>query len=177
MKKAAPIGMLMGVLLCVGILLCTATSSFAQNQNKLACISFNEVLVAMPEFKKADTTLAQYRQELEQKFEAMKTEYDQQITALSSKDTVKFSKPQLNLKRQSLAELLAKLQGYDQEAGQLLNQRRSTLLQPIQKKAEDAIQAVSKDNGYAYVFEKDNLHVYPPSDDILPLVKKKLGLN
>jgi len=49
-------------------------------------------------------------------------------------------------------------------------------IEPIQKKAEDAIQAVSRDNGYAFVFEKDNLHVYPPSTDILPLVKKKLGL-
>lgn len=82
----------------------------------------------------------------------------------------------IDVKRQSLAQLLSKLQGYDQEAGALFNQRRSALLLPIQKKAEDAIQQVSKENGYAFIFEKEGLHVYPPSADILPLVKKKLGL-
>ena len=46
---------------------------------------------------------------------------------------------------------------------------------PETQKAEEAIRQVSKENGYAYVFEKDNLHCYPPGDDILPLVKKKLA--
>jgi outer membrane protein len=47
---------------------------------------------------------------------------------------------------------------------------------PITKKATDAIQAVAKENGYAYVINKEQLLVSPPADDILPLVKKKLGL-
>jgi outer membrane protein len=150
----------------------------AQTTNfvKMGCISFNELLTAMPEFKKADTVLDAYRVSLEQQFEALKTEYNEQATLLSSNDTSKFTKPQLTLKRQNLSELIAKIQGFDQQASVLLNQKRSLLLEPIQKRAEDAIQAVSRDNGYAFVFEKDNLHAYPPSTDILPLVKKRLGL-
>jgi outer membrane protein len=54
--------------------------------------------------------------------------------------------------------------------------KRQALLLPIQKKASDAIKAVSKDYGYAFILEKDVLHVFPPSEDILPLVKKRLGL-
>ena len=170
MQKTAITLTLIGGLLVMGI------RSSAQGQTKIGCISFNELITAMPEFKKADTTLEEFRVTLEQRFDALKTEYTEQATVLSSPDTIKFSKPQLVLKRQTLSELLAKLQGYDQEAGQLLNKRKSDLLLPIQKKAEDAIQAVSRDNGYAFVFEKDNLHVYPPATDILPLVKKRLGL-
>jgi len=163
------------------LLICAACAfqiqARAQNAPaKFACISFNELLSAMPEFKKADTALAQYRNTLQQNFEAMKNEYTEQANLLTSKDTSKFTAPQLVIKRQSLNELLGKIQGFESEAGQLFNQKRSALLQPIQKKAEDAIQQVSKDNGYAFVFEKDNLHVYPPSADILPLVKKKLGI-
>ena len=157
-----------------GSLILTGATTFAQN--KLGCISMNELMTAMPEFKKADTTLAQYRSALEQEYESYKTQYSEQVVLLTSPDTTKFTKPQLDLKRKSLAELLAKLQGYDEEAGQLLNQKRSSLLLPIQKKAEDAIQQVSKDNGYAFVFEKETLHAFPPSEDILPLVKKRLGL-
>ncbi|HVU57894.1 MAG TPA: OmpH family outer membrane protein [Puia sp.] len=164
-------------LLLIGGLLVAGLHTVAQNPtSKLGCISFNELLTAMPEFKKADTLLEAYRVTLEQQFDALKTEYNEQLTVVTGPDSAKFTKPQLNLKKQNLTELIAKIQGFDQQAGVMLNQKRSSLLEPIQKKAEDAIQAVSKDNGYAFVFEKDNLHVYPPSTDILPLVKKKLGL-
>jgi outer membrane protein len=145
-------------------------------QTKLACVSISEVIGAMPETKKADTTLAQYQEALQQQFDAYKAEYAQQVSLLGSPDTAKFTKPQLDLKRRSLAEVLQKIQGFEQEAGTMLEQKKTALFQPIQKKAEDAIQQVSRDNGYAYVFEKEGLHVYPPSDDILPLVKKRLGL-
>ncbi len=145
-------------------------------QTKLACVSISEVIGAMPETRKADTTLAQYQEALQQQFDAYKAEYTQQASLLGSPDTAKFTKPQLDLKRRSLSEVLQKIQGFEQEAGTLLEQKKTALFQPIQKKAEDAIQQVSRDNGYAYVFEKEGLHVYPPSDDILPLVKKRLGL-
>jgi outer membrane protein len=161
-------------LLFAGVLLCTGARSFAQN--KFACISFSELMSSMPETKKADTTLIQYRSALEQQFETMKTDYTSQATVLTSSDTGKFTRPQLELKRRSLSELLGRIQTFDQEAGQLLDQKRSDLLQPIQRKAEDAIARVARDNSYAYVFEKDNLHFYPPGDDILALVRKRLGL-
>ncbi|MBN9382129.1 MAG: OmpH family outer membrane protein [Chitinophagaceae bacterium] len=151
-------------------------SNAQTSSSKIGCISITELLNVMPEFKKADTTLAKFRDTLEQQFEAMRTEYAEQANLLAGPDTTKYTPTQLVIKRQTLAELLAKIQGFDANAGQLFNQKRSILLLPIQKKAEDAIQQVSKDNGYAFVFEKDNLHVYPPSTDILPLVKKKLGL-
>lgn len=145
-------------------------------QAKLACISISEVIGAMPEAKKADTTLAEYRTALQQQFDAYRAEYSQQNSLLSSPDTAKFTRPQLELKRRSLVEILQKIQGFEQDAGTLLEQKKTDLFIPIQKRAEDAIQQVSRDNGYVYVFEKEALHVYPPSDDILPLVKKRLGL-
>jgi outer membrane protein len=46
----------------------------------------------------------------------------------------------------------------------------------VQKKAQETIQQVAKENGYTYVFLKDALLVSPPAEDLLPLVKKKLGL-
>ncbi len=119
---------------------------------------------------------AEYKISLEQQFEAYKAEFSEQEKFLHSGDTARYTKLQLNIKRKSLTEILAKLQGYDQEASLLLDQKRQTLLLPIRKKASDAIRVVSKENGYAFILEKDVLHVYPPSEDILPLVKKRLGL-
>jgi len=162
------------ILLFTGAFFSLTTRSAAQG--KTACVSISEVLDAMPETKKADSALNLFKSELEQRYVAYQSEYNEQANFLHSPDTAKYTRPQMDLKKKTLAELLSKLQGYDQEAGALFSQRRSALLMPIQKKAEDAIQQVSKENGYAFVFEKENLHVYPPSADILPLVKKKLGL-
>ena len=171
MKRAALSFLLAGILLFTG-----APANAQSQQTKFACISFNELISSMPEAKKADTTLAEYRAALEQQFEDMRTDYTTKATELTSADTGKFTKPQLDLKRKSLADLLGRIQSFEQQATQLLDSKRSDLFLPIQKKAEAAIAQVSRDNGYSYVFEKDNLHFYPPGDDILPLVRKKLGL-
>jgi len=162
------------ILLLTGAFAVMSNRSFAQG--KTGCVSISEVIDAMPETKKADSALNLFKAELEQRYAAYQSEYTEQANFLSSPDTAKYTRPQIDLKKKSLGELLSKLQGYDQEAGALFSQRRSALLLPIQKKAEDAIQQVSKENGYVFIFEKENLHVYPPSADILPLVKKKLGL-
>jgi len=52
----------------VGAFLAATSPSTAQS--KTGIISFNELLNAMPEFKKADTTLAEYRNTLQERFEA-----------------------------------------------------------------------------------------------------------
>ena len=67
-------------LLFVAIFQCAAIHTIAQN--KFACISFNELVNAMPETKKADTTLAQYQAALQQQFETMKTDYSAQVRSL-----------------------------------------------------------------------------------------------
>ena len=130
----------------------------------------------MPEYKKADTSLAQYRDALEQQFQAYQKEYVEQLGVITSKDTIKYTKAQLDVKKQNVTEMYNKLQGYNQQASQLLDQKRQELLAPIQKKAADAIASVAKENGYIYVLEKEVLHVYPTTDDLLSLVKKKLGI-
>jgi len=164
------------LLLIIAVVVFQAQTRAQGTPAKFGCISFNELLGSMPESKRADTALAHYRDTLEQNFEAMKSEYQEQATILFSKDSSKYTPAQITIKKQSLNQLLARIQGYETEAGELFSQRRVILLQPIQKRAADAIQQVSKDNGYAFVFDKDNLLTYPPSADILPLVKKKLGI-
>jgi outer membrane protein len=75
-----------------------------------------------------------------------------------------------------MGEMLVKLQGWQQQAQQLYQQKYQDLIAPIQKKAVETVQAVAKENGYTYVLSKEALLVSPPAEDLLPLVKKKLGL-
>jgi outer membrane protein len=148
----------------------------AKAQGKIGTISLAELIPNMPEYKKADTSMNDFNNALQQQYQDMVTEYNEQTQLLTSKDTAKFTQAQLEIKRKNLGDLLTKLQGWQQTAQQMQQQKNQELLAPIQKKALDAIQTVAKENGYAYVISKDQLLVSPPADDILPLVKKKLGL-
>src|SRR6202000_2139303 len=143
---------------------------------KIGYISLQELIPTMPEYKKADTALNDYQSALGQNFEDMKREYYEKDSSLQSKDTLKLTKAQLEIKRREVSELLVKLQGWQQQAQQMYQQKQQDLIQPIQKKAVEAIQAVANENGYAYALTKDALLVSPPAEDILPLVKKKLGI-
>jgi outer membrane protein len=145
-------------------------------QTKIGTISLAELVPNMPEYKKADTAMNEFQTALNQQYQDLVSEYQQQQTMLSSKDTSKYTAAQLEIKRKDLGDLLQKLQNFQTTAEQMRNTKNQELLAPITKKAQDAIQAVAKENGYTYIISKDQLLVSPPADDILPLVKKKLGL-
>jgi len=145
-------------------------------QGKIGYISLQELIPSMPEYKKADTALNDYQNALGQNFEDMKREYMEKDSLLQSKDTLKYTKAQLELKKREISDMVIKLQGWQQQAQQLYQQKQQELIQPIQKKAVDAVQTVAKENGYAYVLTKEALLTSPPADDLLPLVKKKLGI-
>lgn len=161
------------VLVALSLLL---TNSNVNAQTKIGYVSLAEFLPAMPEYKKADTSLQDYRTALAQNFDDMKKELDEQENLLNSKDTAKYTKAQLELKRKAYGELYIKVSGYQQQAQEQFQQKQQELIAPVQKKALEAIQNVAKENGYTYVLQKEALYAYPLADDLLPLVKKKLGI-
>src|SRR6201992_4061673 len=103
------------------------TGSSAKAQTKIGFISLQELIPAMPEYRKADTALNDYQNALGQNFEDMKREYYEQDSLLNSKDTAKFTKAQLELKRKTMGEMLIKLQGWQQQAQQLYQQKQQDL--------------------------------------------------
>ncbi|MFI5124861.1 MAG: OmpH family outer membrane protein [Chitinophagales bacterium] len=155
---------------------CMFAGSPLQAQSKLGYISLNELITDMPEYKKADTSMVDFQNALNQNFDDMKREFNEKDSLLSSKDTVKYTRAQIEIKRKQLQELYLRLQGYQQNASQQYQQKQQELMGPIQKKAQETVQQVAKENGFTYVFLKDALLVSPPAEDLLPLVKKKLGL-
>jgi outer membrane protein len=164
------------VAVVMGLVMAGNSTKAQAAAGKIAYISLQELIPAMPEYKHADTALSDYQSALGQNFEDMKREYYEKDSSLQSKDTLKLTKAQLEIKRREVSELLVKLQGWQQQAQQLYQQKQQDLIAPIQKKAIDAVNAVAKENGYSYVFSKEALLVSPPAEDMLPLVKKKLGI-
>ena len=161
------------VFVAAGLLL---AGSSLHAQSKIGYVSVNEFIPSMPEYKKADSAMTDYRNALSQEYQETQREFSEQDSLLNSKDTLKYTKAQLEIKRRKLTELYIKVNGFEKQATEQLQQKQQELLVPVQKKAMEAIQTVAKENGYTYVFQKEALYVYPNADDLLPLVKKKLGL-
>ena len=145
-------------------------------QAKFGYISTQELVTAMPEYKKADTSLAEYQNALNQQYAEKVSDFNMRDSLLSGTDTVKYTKAQLEVKRNELGKVYVELQGWQQKAQQMYQAKEEETMKPILDKARKAIQEVAKENGYAYIFTKEQLLVFPPADDLLPLVKKKLGL-
>lgn len=160
------------LLVAAGLVAATHTNA----QTKSGYISVQELVVAMPEYRRADTTLAEYQNALNQQYAERVQDFNARDSVLNSKDTVKFTKAQLEVKRQELGRIYVELQQWNQKAQQMYQAKEEETMKPILDKARKAIQDVAKENGYGYVFSKEQLLVSPPGDDILPLVKRKLGL-
>jgi outer membrane protein len=152
-----------------------AATSSANAQNKIGYISTEELVSIMPETVKADSNLQQYRTALIQNAQEKQNSLESAIEKFN-KDSATMSGSVKDVKRGELQKMLNDLQSEDQRIQQQLQQRQQELITPINRKAFDAIQAVAKENGYSYVFEKGALLVAPPGEDILQLVAKKMNI-
>ena len=89
----------------VAIVLVASTLILAGNklqaQNKFGYISLSELITAMPEYKKADSSMQEYQGALNQNFEDMKREFSEKDSLLSSKDTTKYTRAQIEIKRKT----------------------------------------------------------------------------
>ncbi|HMO62281.1 MAG TPA: OmpH family outer membrane protein [Ferruginibacter sp.] len=147
----------------------------ATAQTKIGYISTEELIGSMPEAEKANGQLQDYQTSLQE-------QGNEYLRELSEKDSVfqadssKYSQATKELKRNDLIALYQKVQGWNQTMQQLLQQKTQELLVPLRSKAFEAIKAVAKESGYAYVLDESAILVGPPGDDLLPLVKKKLGI-
>lgn len=150
------------------------SSAFAQ---KFGHINSNELLLAMPERKQAETALQDYAKSLDGQIKTMSTEYEAKVAEYQKQeslmtDIIKQDKvKEIN----DLEERIKTFQGTAQES---LQKKEQELMQPMVTKAKKAIEDVAKENNYKYVFDTSAGFILysEPSDDIISLVKKKMGL-
>ena len=147
----------------------------ASAQNKIGYISTDELIGVMPEAEKADNELKGYQAELAQNGQDLM----RKLTAEDSlfvRDSAKLSASMKEIKRKELITLYQRVQNWQNEAQEMYNAEAQKKIAPIRTKALDAIKAVAKESGYSYVLDVNSIIVAPPGDDLLPLVKKKLGI-
>jgi len=159
-------------------LLVSSTDAFAQKELKFGHINSNELLALMPERDSAAAELQRYAQMLQDEMQALGAEYQSKITAYEQKKAT-YSDLVRQSKEAELQELGRRAQEFQVTAQQDYQQKEAELIQPVMDKAQKAIEKVAKANGFTYVFDLGSggiLYHSEQSVDILPLVKKELGI-
>lgn len=147
----------------------------ATAQNKMGYINTDELISTMPEAAKAQTELQEFQASLAQQYQDLSAELNAKDSAFV-KDSIKLSASMKEIKKKELFEIYQRVQNYQQTSQEEYQAEANKKIAPIREKALNAINAVAKENGYSYIFNEDNLLVKPAGDNILQLVKNKLGI-
>jgi outer membrane protein len=152
-----------------------STSLFAQ---KIGRISSQEVVVNMAEYKEAQTQLEALAKDLQAQMETIQVEMNTKIQEYQ-KGAETMTDAVRQLKEKELNDLNTRLQEFNQVAQQELQKKEQELMEPIIKKANEAITEVSKAGGYTVIFETGSMIYFDEAQvkDITPEVKAKLGAN
>ncbi len=164
-------------LLVIILFLFSGTAVNAQNY-KFGHINSQELLSLMPERDSAEAKIQLYAKDLEAELEIMNVEYRNKLNDYLEKQDI-LTPLVKQTKEQELSEFQSRIQDFTNNAQQDLQQQEAQMIQPIIQKAEKAIKDVAKENGFTYIFDLSRgavIYFSEQSEDILPLVIKKLGL-
>lgn len=153
-----------------------STGGFAQKQ-KYGYINSDELMKIMPG---ADTAVAKYQsyaQSLDTILMTMQQELNSKYESFNN-NQAKMSDLIKQTKTKELQDLQDRIKSFQTSAQEDLQKKQNELLQPIIDKAKNAIEKVAKANGYTLIIDsRQGILLYAAaSEDILPLVKKELGI-
>ena len=146
---------------------------------KFGHINSDELIQALPEFDSASSQLEKYRQDLVNALELMTVELNNKSDAYN-KESKNLTDIVKQTKEQELLDLNNRIQKFQQDAQEQLQNKQVELFQPIYTKVDKAIKDVGKENGFVYVFDvaKGSLLYFDEtkSTNIMTLAKAKLGV-
>jgi outer membrane protein len=165
------------IVIILACTLLTGSVVFGQSSPKIGWITSAELLQSMPEKAKADSDIAKYARSFQDQIDIMMKEYQtkgQQYQA--GEKTMTDAMKEVRMKE--IQDLQNRIESTQQSAQEKLQQKKQDVYAPILDKADKAIKAVAKEKNYDYIFDQSGgtLLVGKEGDNILPLVKQKLGI-
>ena len=139
-------------------------------------VNTSELFQQMPEVAqvkaKMDTIQSQYENQLaSMQEEIQKKAQDYQATMNTLPDAVK------QIREQELQEMQQRIQTFYQTAEQDIQKKQQELVAPIHERMSKAIKAVGEKEHYTYIFDSQAMvYIDPTATDVMPAVKKELGI-
>lgn len=150
----------------------------AQESFKFGHVNTQEILTQMPESDTARKKMEAARNDLEQSMEQMQVELNNKYEDYMA-NRESWSRLVIQTKEQEMQELQQRIQNFQMEAEQDLQEQRNKLYEPVYNKLNEAIQKVGQENGFTYVFDVSAGAVVYQSNqsvNVSELVLKELGI-
>lgn len=150
------------------------TSVFAQ---KFGYVDSNELMLGMPERKKAEADLQAYAQQLQQQLQTMSAEFEAKVSEYQQKET-SYTEVIKKTKLKEITDLESRIKEFQITAQNDLKDKEEELLMPMVEKIKKTIADFAKENKYSYIFDSaaGTLLYMPETDNLGPQIKKKLGI-
>lgn len=163
------------LILIVACLFAFGGNAVAQKNLKLGHINSQELLQIMPGRDTAQTILQKEAAEIESTLKTMQSELERISNEFMQKQA-EWTELIRNTKRSEIQDMQTRIQAFYENAQKQLQEREAELTKPIVDRAKKAIEDVAREGGYTYIFDGATLLYSQDSEDIMPQVKKKLGL-
>lgn len=168
---------LLKAVLVIAFLAGAVNSVDAQSKAKLGHINFGKLYQMMPGQDSVQAAYNEYQKQIQQQFQDMQGELQSKMQDYEQ-NIQSYSKVVRQTKEREINDLQVRIQEFQSGAQQDLVDKENELTAPVIDKARNAVKQVAKENGYRYIFNSsEGLLLYAqPSDDIMLLVKERLGL-
>jgi len=166
------------VKLVIAIVFVAMCNNVSAQTQKLAHISMQELITAMPEYEKAMAEFQKIQDSLGKNLEELQVEYRRKLDEYS-KNQEGWTELVKQSKIDEIQSMERRIQAFQEGAQESLQQEYTKLLQPVLEKANKAVDAVAKEKGVEYVISADNqILVFKAVGtlDLLPAVKQHLGI-
>ncbi len=156
-----------------------AMLAMTASAQKFGNINMGEVFETMPERAVVQKEMEELQAKYETELSKMGDEYQKKVNDYLAEQE-KLEKSIADARAQEIEQLQQRIQNFREMAAKDLQTQQQNKVQPIIEKINKAIQAVGEKEGFTYIFDlsQGNILYASPSQciDVLPLVKKELGL-
>jgi outer membrane protein len=156
-----------------------AATSLSAQTLKYAHMNLGNLVEQLPEVKTANEAMKAFADKLTSVDDSLQKAFQTDYEKLSKDYQAGLLTPlQAQQAQESLEKRQQFIQAFEEDAQKQVAAKREEILTPILAKVQEAIKAVAKENGYAMVFDTSTgAALYAlETEDLTPLVKKKLGI-
>ena len=148
---------------------------------KMGYADWEYIFSQMPEFKVIESAIKTHGDQLKAQLDAKYKEYDTKLKAYQASAATMVDAIRKD-RETELTQLQENIQKFQQDAQTSLQKKQTDLMEPIFAKVAKAIEEVSKENGFTFIFTPrivgggDVLLYYDEKYNISTLVLKKFGI-
>ncbi|NNE54988.1 MAG: OmpH family outer membrane protein [Flavobacteriales bacterium] len=158
-------------ILLIVLAMVAVNTAFSQ---KIGHIDSQALLEIMPEREGKMAEYEKFRKELDDYLATMQADYQKMIEEYQNEGAT-WPESYAQTKLEALANQERQIANFQDQATKDLIDKESTLFQPLIDDAKKAIEEVAAANGFTYILDAQAL-LFENGEDIMPLVKAKLGI-